>query len=543
MTSFWLQLFMVLLGIVLLVVALVPALRILQQSPAHVTNWKALLGLIVFFILGYIAFGYFLYNNPEGVVELVVTLVFVGGAAFVLLVMFMSYRAVRHEKEVAARESHRALHDDLTGLPNRTLLRERMLYTIAMSKRESGLFSILLMDLDRFKDVNDTLGHASGDILLKLVAPRLRSLVRESDTVVRLGGDEFVVLLPGTGLTQAIVVAEKLVGVLEQPFEVNNHHLSIGVSIGICVYPMHGHDVDTLLQHADIAMYNAKRRDASNASYAIYDIDQNQRTLEGLTLTGGLREAIRNGELTVHYQPKVLIHDHRLCGVEALVRWQHPKLGLIPPIKFIPLAEQTGQITTLTRWLLNATLQQYDTWRRSGLRIPIAVNISPKDLRDVQFAEHVRELLNRWNVPAEDITLEFTESSMIGDSDRTTNIISRLYGLGLKLSIDDFGTGYSSLAYLKQLPIPEIKIDRSFVKDMETDENDAIIVRSIINLAHNMGLEVTAEGVETKEVLELLDMLGCDRVQGYHIARPLTAEQLMGWIKTNSGAKLVAAVV
>jgi len=528
---FWLQLGLVAVGAILLLAAMLPAWFILRQSPRHLAGWRALLAMIVFFFLGYIAFGYFLYHSPGGAVESIVTLVFLGGAAFVLLVMLMSYSTVRHEKEIAISESHRALHDELTGLPNRSLLRERMEYTIAISKRESGVFSLLLMDLDRFKDVNDTLGHAAGDELLKRVAPRLCSLTRESDTVARLGGDEFAVLLPGTGLTQSIVVANKLAELLETPFEINGHHLNIGVSTGICIYPAHGDTVEVLLQHADTAMYMAKRRDQSDSSYAIYDTGQDRHTLENLTLLGELREAIRHGEFTLQYQPKIRIADGRPCGVEALVRWNHPRHGLIPPAKFIPLAEQTGQIPALTRWVLNATFQQYNRWREAGWRIPVAVNISPRDLRDIQFAEHVRDLLDRWQVPPADLTLEFTEGSMMDDPDRTTDVISRLYGMGLKLSIDDFGTGYSSFSYLKQLPVPEIKIDRSFVQDMLHNERDAVMVRSIINLAHNMGLKVVAEGVETREILDLLEILACDQAQGFGIARPLTPAQLEEWMR------------
>jgi diguanylate cyclase (GGDEF)-like protein/PAS domain S-box-containing protein len=428
---------------------------------------------------------------------------------------------------------HQALHDGLTGLPNRLLLQDRLTQAIRMAERDGRTFALCVIDLDRFKDVNDTLGHLAGDQLLQEVAWRLRNALRASDTVARLGGDEFAVVLPDADMSAATLAAEKIVEALGASLVLEGHEVAVGASVGIAVYPENGGDSDTLLRRADVAMYVAKQ---TRGGYVVYAPDQDQSSSQRLTLVGALRRAIADDELTLYYQPKVDCRSGAVAGVEALVRWQHPLQGLILPDRFIPLAEQTGLIRPLTRWVLNAAVRQTREWHDAGLMLSVAVNLSAHDLQDPELPKRVAELLAQWAVDAEWLKLELTESALMADPTQSLQVLTELCNLGVRIAIDDFGTGYSSLGYLKHLPAHEIKIDRSFVADMAGEARDHAIVRSTIDLGHNLGLSAVAEGVEDQRTLELLSGLGCDLAQGYFLSRPLPASSVAEWCRNRAGA-------
>jgi diguanylate cyclase (GGDEF)-like protein/PAS domain S-box-containing protein len=435
---------------------------------------------------------------------------------------------VTERKRTEEALAHQALHDGLTGLPNRVLLQDRLAQAIRMSERDGRPFALCVIDLDRFKDVNDSLGHLAGDQLLQEVAFRLRQTLRASDTVARLGGDEFALVLPDSDAGAAMLAAEKVVEALAASLPLEGHEVAVGASCGIAVYPEHGGDAETLLRKADVAMYVAKQ---TRGGYALHTPDQDQTSSERLTLVGALRRAIADDELTLHYQPKVDCRTGAVAGVEALVRWQHPQQGLIPPDRFIPLAEQTGLIRPLTRWVLNAAMRQARAWHDDGLMLSVAVNLSAHDLQDAQLAQWVSTLLARWNVDAQWLKLELTESALMCDPAQALQVLTELCELGVRIAIDDFGTGYSSLGYLKRLPAHELKIDRSFVADMAAQERDHAIVRSTIDLGHNLGLAAVAEGVEDQRTLDMLGRLGCDLAQGYFLSRPLPANQVTEWCR------------
>jgi diguanylate cyclase (GGDEF)-like protein len=435
-------------------------------------------------------------------------------------------RTLRHQAEV---NEHQALHDALTNLPNRTLFHDRVGQALASARREHLPVAVMIMDLDRFKEVNDTLGHASGDELLQQAGVRLRGALRESDTVARLGGDEFGVLLPRVvDSAAAVSVARKLRKALEEPFTIHGLALQIEASVGIALYPEHGDDVHSLLQRADVAMYVAKDQPGG---CEIYAKERDDYSPDRLTMLTELRRAIDQGELILHYQPKADLRTSHVHGVEALVRWSHPVRGLVPPDEFIPLAQKTGVIVPLTFFVLNEALRQCRTWQLEGLDLCVGVNLSARNLLDVHLPDTVGELLTRWEVPPSLLELEITESTILADPIRAMHVLSRLSGMGVRLAIDDFGTGYSSLAYLKRLPVDELKIDKSFVQGMEEDENDAVIVRSTIDLGRNLGLRVVAEGVETAEAWRRLAALGCDIAQGYYLSRPVPAGELAAWLR------------
>jgi len=441
-----------------------------------------------------------------------------------------------HELRQARDEAQRqALHDGLTGLPNRTLLRDRLQQAILVGERDKSSVALLIMDLDRFKDVNDTLGHHSGDELLQQVGLRLRAALRASDTVARMGGDEFAIVLPTAADARAAGrVAQALVKELEQPFTLAGQSVSVGASIGIAMYPEHGADAKTLLRHADVAMYVAKR---GGGGAAVYSWEQDAHDPGRLSVIGELRGAIERDELVLHYQPKVSLRTGRCDRVEALVRWQHPLRGLIPPDDFIPFAEQTGLIKPLTHWVLQAALRQCRAWQDIGMDIAVGVNISMRNLHDADLVEQITHLLATTGVRAEALKLEVTESALMTDPERALGCLARLRAIGVETAIDDFGTGHASLSYLKQMPVEEIKLDRSFISDMRTDRNDYTIVRSTIDLAHDLGLRVIAEGVEDQATWDMLVELGCDLAQGYHMSRPLPGADLQQWLAADASRR------
>jgi diguanylate cyclase (GGDEF)-like protein/PAS domain S-box-containing protein len=424
---------------------------------------------------------------------------------------------------------HQALHDPLTGLPNRLLFGERIGQAIRHAERNHTKLAVVLMDLDRFKEVNDSLGHSAGDHLLTKVGERMRDAVRASDTVARLGGDEFGLLLPelsdGEG---AVPVITRIRAALERPVYVHSLPLAVEASIGIAIYPDHGTDAQSLIQKADVAMYDSKR---DNASHTFYDEGSHEYDVTRLTLVAELRRAIAGRELLLHYQPKAALESGEVRSVEALLRWRHPERGMVFPDSFIPIAQETGLIGPLTLYVIEEALRQGRQWRDEGIDLSISVNLSTRNLLDRDFPNQVATLLKRWGMGPEWLELEVTESSMLANPTRAKAVLGELSELGLRLSIDDFGTGYSSLSYLRQLPVDEIKIDRSFVMGMAEQAGDAVIVRSTVDLGRNLGLEVVAEGVETLDLWNTLRELGCNTAQGYFLSKPVSAEQLTSWLK------------
>jgi diguanylate cyclase (GGDEF)-like protein len=431
---------------------------------------------------------------------------------------------------IAARErriSELAYNDPLTGLPNRALFNDRIGQAVSAAQRGHGQLAVLTMDLDRFKHVNDTLGHHIGDLLLREVAYRLHhALQRRTDTVARLGGDEFAVLLPTEGVEGGKLVARKIVEVLSEPLTIEGHLVDVGASTGIAAFPEHGTDADTLMRRADVAMYSAKR---AGTGFEVYDVRHDQGTPGRLSLLGELRRAVEHDELTILYQPRIALAARSPGAAEALVRWSHPERGLLLPESFVPFAEQTGYIKAVTRWVLDGVFRQCAAWRLRGFEPRVSVNISARDLHNPDFPRSLAELAAAHKVRPDTIALEVTESAVMEDPAHALAILERLHEMGVRLAIDDFGTGYSSLAYLKRLPVDELKIDKSFVMGLVHDSDDAAIVRATIDLAHHMGLTVTAEGVEDRHVLETLRRLGCDHAQGIHVSRPLPADALERW--------------
>jgi diguanylate cyclase (GGDEF)-like protein len=421
---------------------------------------------------------------------------------------------------------HRALHDELTGLPNRAMLSDRLGEALLAAAQAGTRVGLLLLDLDRFKEINDTFGHHYGDELLRQVGPRLTSVLRAADTVARLGGDEFAVLLPDVhGVDDATNVANSLLSALETPFKIDGVDLDVEASVGVVISGEHGNDPGVLMQRADIAMYVAKTQ---HLGVFGYDPSIDGHSATKLAMIGDLRRALQRNELVLYYQPKVNVTGD-LVGAEALVRWQHPEHGLIFPDDFIPLAERTGLINPLTRHILNIALKQAKVWLDNGRPLPIAVNLSARNLHDERFADIVTELLAVHEVPAHLLELEVTESAIMIDPVRACQMLETLSALGVRLSLDDFGAGYTSLSQLKALPISEIKIDRSFVMKMIEDRSDSVIVQSVIALGHNLGLTLVAEGVETGSVKNALASFGCDVFQGYHMSRPVPAEAFEAW--------------
>ena len=468
-------------------------------------------------------------RSTEAMMVVATPIAFTAGLGLLAMFWAIVVGYQRRTERQAAENQHQALHDSLTGLPNRTLLRDRTGQAIRQADRELVPAALLLIDLDRFKEINDTLGHHYGDQLLIQVGERLQAGLREVDTVARLGGDEFAVLLPKIATAEgAIVVAKKLQAALEEPFTIDDLTLDVEASIGLALYPDHGNDPDELLQRADIAMYAAKD---THAELVLFDTKLNQHSPRRLTLLGQLRRAIENQELVLHYQPIIDTQTSKVLGVEALVRWQHPEHGLLPPGEFIPLAERTGLITPLTHYVLKAALQQCRHWCQAGHELAVAVNVSARRLLDLSFPDEVAGLLATWEVPARLLVVEITESTIMSDPAHALEVLGRLDKMGVQVAIDDFGTGYSSMAHLKSLPVHELKVDRSFVMHMTSSASDAVIVRTTIDLGRNLGLRVVAEGVEDAVTWQELDALGCDAIQGYYVSRPIPAEDLSSWLE------------
>jgi diguanylate cyclase (GGDEF)-like protein/PAS domain S-box-containing protein len=426
-----------------------------------------------------------------------------------------------------------AYYDALTELPNRALLEDRAHKAMAMATREGRSLAMLFLDLDHFKHINDTLGHPVGDQLLREVASRLLTIVRESDTVCRLGGDEFVVMIAGHGLEGVRRVAEEIMAAIARPSRIEGHQLNITPSIGISLYPEDANDFDTLLKHADMAMYRAK--EGGRNGYQFFTEEMNVTVFERMLMENGLRKALDLHEFVLHYQPQVDLASGRVVGVESLIRWQHPELGLVPPGRFIPVAEESGLIEPIGNWVLDEACRQARAWQDLGLpTMRVAVNLSGRQFRNQALEANIAQAIARSGLAPEWLELELTESVVMENSATTIEILGRLSAMGLQIAVDDFGTGYSSLSYLKRFPIHRLKIDQSFVRDIATDPDDHAIAHAIIQMGHSLRLTVIAEGVETSEHLEMLRSLGCDVAQGYLISRPVPAQAMTEFLRQAS---------
>ena len=456
-----------------------------------------------------------------------------GGLGLLYVVLFrIVVSASRRLRRQAATNEYLALHDPLTSLPNRVLFHDRVEQVILAAKRAGSGAAVIVLDLDRFKEVNDTLGHPIGDLLLQQVGARIRGATREADSVARLGGDEFaVVLSTASDPNAAAEVAERIQSALNTPFELDGMSIEVVASLGAARYPEDGGDADTLLRRGDVAMYVAKE---NKSGFEVYASETDSYSPDRLVLLAELRRAIAADELVLYYQPVIDLGSGRVVAVEALVRWVHPTRGMIGPDDFIPLAESSEQIGPLTTWVLNHALEQCRHWQDTGVDLRIAVNLSARNLHHPGFPGEVGGLLARWDVAPSSLELEITESAVMADPTRAIKILGELQGLGVSLAIDDFGTGYSSLSYLSRLPVAKIKIDRSFVLRMDTNDNDAVIVRSTIELGRSLGLGVIAEGVESQQVGRELERLGCDLAQGYLWSPAMPADQLSAWLETRT---------
>ncbi|HMN01753.1 putative bifunctional diguanylate cyclase/phosphodiesterase [Geobacter anodireducens] len=427
----------------------------------------------------------------------------------------------RYEEQLV----YQANHDPLTGLPNRNLLQDRLGQALALeSSRRRNPIGVMFLDLDNFKKINDTLGHTVGDMLLKAVANRLRNCVRGGDTVSRLGGDEYILILPNVKeMHDVTTVAKKLIGLFSTPFLLMGHELYITASIGIALFPSDGDTVDALLKNADAAMYHAKEQGKNN--YQFYSEEMNTRVFERMALETSLHRAIRQQEFLLYYQPRVDLRTGRISGVEALVRWNHPEMGLVSPARFIPLAEETGLIVPIGEWVLRTACAQNKAWQEAGLPpLRMAVNLSARQFRQENLIQMVADVLAETGLDPRWLELELTESLLMERAEQSVSILRSLADMGIDIAVDDFGTGYSSLGYLKRFPITNLKIDQSFIRDIASDPDDAILVRTIITMAHGLGMKTVGEGVESLEQVDFLCRHGCEEVQGYYFSRPLTAE-------------------
>jgi diguanylate cyclase (GGDEF)-like protein/PAS domain S-box-containing protein len=458
---------------------------------------------------------------------------------------FQGYRGVGRDVTLARQAEQRvhelARFDSLTGLPNRNMFLGELDRAIARARRHDAPFALYFIDLDRFKTVNDTLGHDAGDELLKVMATRLRGAVRENDLVARLGGDEFVVLLEGdTGAVDLTTIARKLLAAIGEPLTLHGHNFLVTGSIGIGLFPSDGTDAATLLKHADAAMYLAKEKGKNNVQF--YTAELAELAARQFQLESALQLALARGELLLHYQPKVHIDSGSTVGVEALLRWAHPTRGLVPPMEFIPLAEERGLIVPIGRWVIRTACRQIREWHAAGAAVPpVAVNLSARQFASDTLVDDIVEAMALYEVAPGELEVELTESVLMADPERANEVLRRLHGLGVRIAIDDFGTGYSSLSYLKRFPAQTVKIDRSFISGLPADGDDLAIAEAVIAMAHSLGLGVVAEGVETEAQLSALRDLGCDEAQGFLLGRPMPAAELKARLRPPAETAVVAA--
>ncbi|MBZ0093460.1 MAG: EAL domain-containing protein, partial [Sulfuricellaceae bacterium] len=439
---------------------------------------------------------------------------------------------ITERKRTEERIQYLANFDTLTGLPNRAQLEDRAKYAIGLAQRSQGSLTVMFLDLDNFKDINDTLGHTVGDSLLIELSQRLGKTLREEDTVARLGGDEFILLLPGADAPGAAQVAQKLLDVIAEPYQIEQHDLNLTASIGIALYPDDGHDLETLSKNADTAMYRVKQD--GRRGYRFFTAEMQARSARTLQLGNALRHALERGELQVHYQPQLSMKDGRIVGAEALLRWRHPELGAVSPMEFIPVAEDSGLILPIGEWVLKQAVQQAKSWRDGGLAaLVMAVNLSAVQFRHHDLPDLIARILDEAGLPPEYLELELTEGVAMHDPQTAIAVMDKLHERGIRMSIDDFGTGYSSLSYLKKFKVYKLKIDQSFVRDIGTDPEDKAIVSAIIHMATSLGLKTIAEGVETEGQLAFLREQGCDEVQGYYFSKPLPADLFAEFVRAS----------
>lgn len=432
--------------------------------------------------------------------------------------------AVQYETQIL---EHQALHDPLTDLPNRKLLHNRLQQELLRGERTSKQLVLIMTDLNRFKEINDTLGHHIGDLVLQQAGERLFNIFRKTDTVARLGGDEFAILLPEANLEQAQALTQKVLKDFTEPFHVENQSLNVEISIGLAEFPTHGNDVNILMQRADVAMYVAKQ---NQLGYSIYDPNKDTHSIGRLALMSELRDAIKAEQLELYFHPKVNVSSGKVIGVEALLRWNHPTRGHIKPSEFIPLAEQTGLIKPLTHWVVKKSIHQCAEWKKRDIDLSMSINLSIHNLHDSNLLQYIQNSLSEYKLPASNLMLEISEGDIMSEPLRARDTLNKIKETGIKLSIDDFGTGYSSLSYIKKLPIDEIKVDRSFVMEMTEDDDDDVIVLATIKLAHNLGLKIVAEGVHDQRTWDRLKELQCDIAQGHFLSEPLNATTFIAWL-------------
>ena len=445
----------------------------------------------------------------------------------------LTSRDVTERKRAEERVQYLANYDVLTGLPNRFLMQDRLTQAIAHAHRNRLRVALIHIDLDRFKVVNETLGYYVGDALLKQAAERVRKASRGADTVARVGGDEFTIVFPNvTSLQTLSAAAEVMLDDLAKPFPSEGQELFVSASVGISLYPDDAHSVDELIKHADAAMSTAKHLGRNN--FQFFTAGMNQEVQDRMLIEAGLRSAIHRNELSLVFQPKIDLATRRIFGAEALLRWKHPKLGMISPARFVPVAEEAGLVGQIGEWVLHTACRQIRQWQDAGHALQVAVNVSARQFQDYDVAELVKDIMRDTGVMASNLEIELTESAVMNDAEASIVTLERLAALGVQIAIDDFGTGYSSLSYLKRLPLDVLKIDQSFVRDISSDPNDAAIVRAIITLARSLGIKVIAEGVENEAQLAFLNAYGCHYAQGYLFGRPLTAPQFIKLVTTGA---------
>jgi diguanylate cyclase (GGDEF)-like protein len=499
-------------------------------------------GLFGEFVLSYMGLALFsvLVATTFQKIGILSIFVFIAPLAFARQMFTRTHSLQEATDQLAAKQAeneYQAMHDSLTGLPNRVLFQQRLSEAIEAARERDGRIAVMLMDLDHFKEVNDTLGHHFGDQLLKEIGPRLSTVLRDDDMMARLGGDEFGVLLPDLPEDEvAFSIAHRLLEELEEPVSVEGLALDISGSLGIAIFPTQSKDAESLLRRADVAMYAAKE---AGGGYEVYTHDMDRHNPSRLTLVSQVRPALERDEFEMYFQPKVRLSDGRVAGAEALIRWNHPERGVVSPDEFIPLVEKTVLLGPLTTYVMEHVMHQWRIWADEGMAIPLAVNLSPRSLLDRQLPDTVHDMLERYEMPPSFLRLELTENFLMSDSGRSNAVLDELSRVGVSLSIDDFGTGYSSLSYLKQLPIDEIKIDRSFVIDMQNDGDDFMIVRATVELGKNLGLRVVAEGVEDRETFDRLADFGCDEAQGYYISRPMPLDEFGRWLSVRTPEAIV----
>ncbi|HVS25704.1 MAG TPA: EAL domain-containing protein [Burkholderiales bacterium] len=448
----------------------------------------------------------------------------------------LTSRDITPRKNAEKQLNYLANHDALTGLPNRLLMEDRLRQAIAQAHRNGYLAAVMLIDLDQFKMVNESLGHHAGDLLLMEVARRIKQCAREGDTIARLGGDEFTVILHNAGTVEHVSsIAQMILEEFSRPLTIDRQELFTSASIGISIYPADGDEPDALIKHADTAMYSAKKLGRSN--HRFFTDDLNAKVRERIVLENGLRTAVQRNELRLYYQPKVNVASGRIIGAEALLRWQHPQLGLVSPEIFIPIAEETGLIVPIGEWVLRTACNQICVWHNAGHELHVAVNLSPYQLREQDLCDRITEIMLQTGVPANQLEVEITESVLVENAENAIAVLNTLKSQGIAIAIDDFGTGYSSLSYLGRFPLDILKIDQSFVRNITTDEGNTAIVRAILALAKSLGMKVVAEGVESNTQLSFLSAHGCDFAQGYFFSPPVEAERFVQLVKAGAMAK------